>query len=337
VTAVAARKRDKDQGRRSDIEQELTERYHVEFTYLPGVSTSEFDIDKSLKNQARFDAIDEATVELYKEAALRGDAFPAVLAYRPGRSANAKLVSIDGNHRLVSHDQAGVPLDVYEIARGTKPQTIALMTFSFNTKHGRPTSEAERVSQALYLIDNGAGQEAAAAAVNVPVRIVKKAVLKAGADKRADEVGVDRREWEALPQTSRSRLLNIGTDEGFHDAVHLAYAARLDSNEIFELTTLLNTSKSATKQRAILKAETARYADRIQDVAGGALGNAGRKPMTPKGRLMMILGQVTALPDDTRAVASSFSAQEKTDAASRLMTASEHLRKVALALDPKIT
>jgi hypothetical protein len=322
-------------GRRPDIEADLADKFHVNYTLLHEVPTDQFDIDKSLANQARFEPLDEETVDTYREAVERGDEFPAVVAYRPGRALGAKLVIIDGNHRLVAHDRAGKPINVYEVERTTKGNTIALMTYAFNTKHGRPTSEEERVSHAIYLIDNGAPQEAAAAAVNVPMRLLKRALAKANADRRADEVGVDRREWESLAGTARSRLLNISTDEGFGSAVHLAYAARLGAEEVFDLVTLLNNSgKSGTKQRNLVKAETDRYSERIQDVGAGVLGSSGRKPTSPKGRVGMILGQVLALPDDLGAIARAYADNERPEAAGRLLDASERLRKLATTIDP---
>lgn len=335
---MTAATRARTTGKRPEIEAELKDKYKVEYAFKKAVPLDEFDVDASLKNQARFVPVDEATVELYKEAVERGDVFPAVLAHRPGRAQNAKLVIIDGNHRLVAHQRAGKPIDVYEIERGTRGQTVALMTFAFNTKHGRPTSEAERVSQALYLIENGASQENAAAAVNVSKGVLRKAIAKANADKRADEVGIDRREWEGLAQTSRARLLNVSTDEGFHGAAHLAYIAKLDANEVFDLVTLLNTSKSAGKQRQIVRSETERYKERIDESAGGVLGGgtSKRAPMTPKARVGMLLGQVLALPEDVNALARGWADGERAEAAGRILDASERLRKLALTLDASL-
>lgn len=325
--------RRRDEGRRAEIEADLTDKYHVDYSYLTGVSTSEFDIDKSLSNQARFESINDETVETYKEAIERGDKFPAVIAHRPGRGNNPKLVIIDGNHRLVAHDRADVPIDVYEVDRSVRAPAVAMMTFAFNTRHGRPTSEDERVTQAMYLIDNGSSQEAAAAAVNVPIRLVRKAVTKANADRRADEVGVERREWDTLPNVSKSRLLQINTDEGFAGAVHLAFAARLGTDEVMELTSLLNTNRSGNKQKALVKAETERYAERIQD--SGVLGTTVRKALTPKSRVGMVLGQIMALPEDLDALARSYADGERSDTAMRITEAAERLQKLAKILDSR--
>lgn len=326
----------KDKGRRPDIEAKLREQYAVDFEYVTNVSPGAFDIDKSLKNQARFEPLDEDTVALYQEGVERGDAFPAVLAWRPGRGNNPKLEIIDGNHRLVAHERAGAPLDVYEIDRATKRQAVALMTFAFNTTHGRPTTEEERISQALYLIDNGASQGEAAAAVNLAMNVLKRAINKAKADQRADEVGADRREWDQLPNSIKNRLLNISTDEGYHDAIHLAFAAKLGADEAFDLVNLLNTSKSGNKQRQIVKAQTEAYQERIQDNAGGVLGTGGRRPMTPKARLNMLLGQVTGLPDDVDAIARAYVDVDRGEGGRKVLDASEKLRKVAYAIDPTL-
>ena len=322
-------------GRRAEIERVLTDQFNVGYEYLSSVPTDEFDIEKSLANQARFEPLDEETVQTYQEAIERGDEFPAVIAHRPGRAAHPKLVIIDGNHRLVAHDRAGVPIDVYEVDRLTKAPTIVLMTYVMNTKHGRPTSEDERIAHAVYLVDNDATKEHAAATMNVPMRLLNKALQKVQADRRADEVGIDAREWDALPQTSRSRLLQISTDEGFKDATHLAFQARLGSDDVQELVALLNASgRSGNKHRAIVKAQREVYAERIQDVGSGVLGRngSGRKPLGPKTRLAMILGQVTAMPDDIGVLVRSYGAGERAEAAQRIASAAERLHKVALAL-----
>lgn len=329
-------RRAKDLGRAPQVEADLNDKYKVGWDFISNVPPSAFDVAESLGNQARFESINEDTVEQYAEAVARGEHFPAVIAYR--KRANGKLIIIDGNHRLVAHERHQAPLDVYEVEQGTRSQVIALMTHAFNTKHGRPTSEAERVTAAIYLVNNGASQEDAAAAVNVPMRLLKKALNRARADARADEVGLSRQEWDTLPQSSKSRLLNITTDEGFKDAVHLAFAARLDSDEVFELVSYVNANgtKSARRQRELVKAKTAEYADRIQSMAGGVLGTSGKRASGPKQRLAMALGQVFALPEDVMAIARMYAASEIEEERQRIMDASERLKKIAMAMPERV-
>ena len=322
--------KESERGRRPDIETDLKDKYFVKWTYSHAVSTSQFNIDRSLANQARFQALDEATVETYREGVERGDAFPAVIAIRQGRGANPKLVIVDGNHRLVAHDRAGAAIDVYELDPATKPQTVALMTYSFNTRHGKATSEEERVHSALFLISNGASLAEAAEVLNVPERVVRRAQAKAKADERAKEVGLDMREWGALAQASKSRLLNISTDEGFAGAAHLTFQAGLNAEEVFQLVQLLNSSgRSATRHRKLLDNEVDRYHDRIQVAGAGVLTTGSdKRRISPRARLAMGLGQVLAMPDDPDVLVKAYAEGEREDVAERLVEAGEKLMKL---------
>jgi hypothetical protein len=95
-------------------------------------------------------------------------------------------------------------------------------------------------------------------------------------------VGILRTQWDALPQSSKSRLANISTDEGFKDATTLAFRAGLGAEEVFELVTACNAVRSSTRQQAVVKNYTSQMQDRIQETGGGVNTNAGRRPPTPK-------------------------------------------------------
>lgn len=82
----------------------------VQWEFHPALDVDQFDADKSLHNQARFEPIDEKRVESYVEAMRRGDKFPPVLAHgRMGR-----LILADGNRQppepgLANTDTSPVP------------------------------------------------------------------------------------------------------------------------------------------------------------------------------------------------------------------------------------
>lgn len=317
-----------DKGRRPDIEADLNDKYHVKWSYVSHVKTVEFDVDKSRHNQARFEPIDEKVVATYTDAVKRGDAFPAVLAWKP--SVTSRYVVIDGNHRLAAHIRAEKPLaGVYEIDPTTDPRTVAVMTFAFNTRHGMATTEAERTQGAVYLVDNGASVETAASAVNLPVRIVKKALARNAADARADEVRMPRNEWDTLSAVVKARLWNITTDEGFADAAKLAYMAKLDTQEVFELVALLNATKSGMRQRAMVAHQSEIWRDRIQAGVGGMLSTADRRKLGPKQRVSLALAQTMALPEDDQAIVSAYALPERPAAAKRMREASLRLAHLA--------
>lgn len=321
-----------DRGRRPDIEKDLSEKYHADWSFVSGVAVSQFNVAESQHNQARFEPINQATVNEYTEAVKRGDPFPAVVAFRP--TPRSRYVIIDGNHRLAAHIAAETPLDVYEVSTKTDPRTIALMTFAMNTRHGRPTSESERLHQALYLIDNGSTIPAAAAAVNISVAALKRAVAKNNADRRADEVGLRRNEWDSLSSTVKHRLTNVSTDEGFEAAAQLAFAAKLDAQEVFDLVALANQTKSGTRQRAIIKGQRDVFLDRIQSTGGGVMSTGNRAGMGPKARVAMVIGQALALPEDDKAILAAYAVQERNDAAKKMREAGDRLHRLAGVLSP---
>jgi ParB-like chromosome segregation protein Spo0J len=170
----------------------------VTWEYTGAVRLDRIDAEKSLNNQARvYERLDEDTVTTYAEAIKRGDKFPAVVAHRS--SARGKLIMVDGNHRMFGYRRAEVPeIPAYIITRA-KQTTVVMMTFAANTRHGKPTSHDERIHQAIWLINNGASQEEAAAAVQLKKGDVAKAWPRVQGDQGTDEMGILRCDWDQMP------------------------------------------------------------------------------------------------------------------------------------------
>jgi hypothetical protein len=324
-----------DTNRRPDIESYLDGK-GVKWRYLSEVKIDEIDLEKSLRNQARIkQKVDEEVITRYVEAMERGDVFPPIVFARGGRSASAKFVNIDGNHRVISKKKAGDEVytyGAYEVY-DADPQVIVMMTFEANTKHGLPTSEEERVHQAIWLIDNGATKKAAAQAVNVPEKAINKLWNKVVADRRADEVGILRSHWDHLSQSIKNRLNTVQTDEGFMALVELVYKAKLDWDEVNTFVNEINGTRSGTKQKAMVTNWTEVLKDRIQANLGGGLTNASRRGATPLQRYRMTLGAVLGLPDDVNSLASQFAPQERSEAAQRAREAAKRFTALARALD----
>lgn len=329
-TATATR-RPKNAGRRKEVEAWLDEN-GVEWEYFPQLPTSDFDWEKSLRNQARvYNVLDEGVVANYTEAIQRGDQFPAVVAYKP--TARAKLIVVDGNHRMAAHMRAGeIPIDAYIVTKATG-QTVAMMSFAANAKHGLPTSFDERVHHAIWLVDNGATHDQAAAAMNIRVSELRKAWGRALSYRRALEVGLVSREWDSLTQTTKNRLNNLATDEGFRAAAQLAFRARLTAEEVFDLVAQVNTSRSGTKQAALVKAIEEQYKDRIAELAGGLAAGATKRARGPKQTFNWALSSIAALPEDLGSLASKFAEAEREEAAKRAREAAYRLHAFADKLE----
>lgn len=295
----------------------------IKWTFRPGVSPDEFDVDKSLHNQARFEPLDEHRVDTYAEAMKRGDKFPPVIAH-----GKDKLVIADGNHRLVGSQKAKKPLDVYDIT-GASATLITQVGYEANTRHGWPTSEAERIHQALWLMDQGATVVAAAAALAVPTNALKKASQKRGTDERFRHAGISPVVIEKLPESVKWRLAMVSTDEGFTALTDLAHRAALGVDEVFKVVTEINELKSSAKQVAYVENLRDVYADQMAASGGGVIT---RRAQGPRARIAMAIGNILNLPDSTEAILTSYHGAEREEAAKKMKTAARRLNEIAKQL-----
>lgn len=309
----------------TDIEAWLDE-WSVEWHFVGQASPAAFDGERSLRNQARLgDPLDQDVVERYAEA-MRGDAvFPAVVAWK----AKTGYVVIDGNHRWAAARDAERDLAVYEVK--ARAQTITAMTFEANVRHGKPTSDEERVHHALYLIDNGMTQKEAAGRMAVPLSKVKKALQATEAQRRADSAGISRRDWEAIPDSARNRLMSLTTDEALVEAVKLFHDAGLLAPEVFDIVSKINDTKSTRQQLAILANLRDVFSDRIQDRKAGVSVERGKRTRSPKSALATTVGLMLTLPP-TEVILGSLGEAEREEYVPRVNDAIKRLTELREAL-----
>lgn len=324
---MATRIKASDRGFNPAVEEWLNG-WAVDWRLLPSVAAAEFDVERSLRNQARLgEPVDQEFVDRYAEAMKGGATFPAVVA---ARAPSGKLVIIDGNHRLVAAKKADYKLSVYEVT--AKAQSITTMTFEANVTHGKATTEEERIHHAMFLIDSGMTKTEAAKRMNVSVAKVNKQALSTEAGRRADGAGIPRSEWEALPETARNRLSMINSDEALVGAVKLATEAGLNTQEVLDLVASLNDSKSVAKQMKVLELKRLEYADAIQDVRTGVAPAIGKRVRSPKGALASTIGFALVMPD-AEAIVASLGQAEREEYAPRVDEAIQRLTTLRKALD----
>lgn len=311
--------------RRPDIEKYLDSR-GVQYEFISDLSPARFDRDRSLHNQARLGKpLDMEVVKRYAAAMEAGEQFPPVLA----NEERGKLVILDGNHRLNASIDVNVPLDAYICTAATK--TLMLLTFEANTKHGLPSSEDDRLHHALFLMDNGLTLKEAATRLGISQSRLRKASTYQDADRRADDAGILRNHWDAIPGSSRIRLAMINTDEGFKAAVELVRDAGLGAEEISKVVTHLNENRSGDTQRQMIKALRDGMAERVADVALGGAARPGKRATGPQSRLAMIVGQIVGLPPAS-AFATQIPEQLREDTIKKLDEASERIAEIKAAL-----
>lgn len=315
-----------ERGRNLETERKLTDRGFT-WEFHPDMPLSEIDEEKSLRNQARLGTpVRPDVVDNYEGLLRDGVEFPAIVAATQQKGGH---LNADGNHRFVAHKQAGMSgIPTYLIIDGD-PQAVALYTYEANTTHGLRTTDEDRLHSALWMVDNGMPMEDAARRVGIPVTKVRQANTLHRAAARADEVGLNPRDWEGLGSGVRARLMSVSTDEGFKELANLAVAAKLTAPEVSEHVGQLGSLRSSAKQVDYVHAVRQVNAERIG--RGGTPKTKGKRTVTPRAQLSLALGQVQALPSP-ETVTLLWTDGERADMLAKVEAAIDRLQELAKVL-----
>ncbi len=203
------------------------------------------------------------------------------------------------------------------------------ISYEANTKHGWPTSEAERIQQALWLMDNGATAHSAAAALSVPKAALNKAASKRATDDRFRTLGISPVVIERLAESSKWRLSAASTDEGFVALTDLVDKAALSTEDVWRMVTEMNELKSSAKQVDYVATQREVYAEQISASGGGVFT---RRARGPKASLAIAFGCLLNLPDDMDLIVKQYQGPEREDAAKRMRAAARRLNEIAKSL-----
>lgn len=211
------------------------------------IALHEIDDRASLRNQARFQALDERLVVTYSEAFGNNAQFPPIVV---ARAAHGLLV-IDGNHRVAAARLAGkTSLPAYIVSNATERQ-IHVLTFDANTKHGMPTTPEERKAHAVYLVDTaGVTQKDAAQMLNVPLRELNNEIVIGRVSRRLASLGLDR--WEDIGRGARRRMENVRNDTVLKAFADIVIRAKLGQAVVDDTVTEINKETTTEAQLAIV-------------------------------------------------------------------------------------
>ncbi len=174
-----------------------------------------------------------------------GAEFPA----GAGHLERGQLIVDDANHRVAAASRAGRKRLPWYVIDGD-PTAITVFAYRANILHGAGTSEAERLEAAIWMVEGGTVQHKAAALLGISQNKLSKALAERAGTRRASEAGLDMPEWDQIHGSLKVRLMQITTDEGFAAAAKLTYRAKLNQHEVYDLVSLLNESRSGTRQVA---------------------------------------------------------------------------------------
>ena len=323
-----------DAARRPEVESWLTER-GFKWEFLAAVPADDFDYDACLRNQARTgEPLSEETVERYTTAIANGEILPAVVAAPAGAKTNAKLVTVDGNHRLTAFRAKSRFVPAYVI-RGASQAALISATMEANTRHGMALSEADRMHHAMWYLDNGMDLNEVARRTGLSRTSIRRANKLIEATGRADDVGILRTRWEALNPYIRERLATISTDEAFKPLAELCLDAKLTTSELNRLATAINAIRSTAQQvQFVQQARETEFADRI---GTRGLRNKAKRggQQTPRQRMAIVLGLAQVLPPP-EAIVATVLPDEARALAELVDTAIETFGKIHLALIQKV-
>jgi hypothetical protein len=254
------------------------------------------DRDQSRRNQARVSqgAVDDNIVLQYAEAMNSGDEFPPIVVYE----THGRFVIIDGNHRLAGLDlNDATSFQAYVVQDPTEYQ-VRVLTYEANTTNGLPTPEADRIRQAINLIEtDGMPATSAAELLRIPKGKLKAAVDRYRADERFTALGI--RRLDKLSLSARIRLMRIQSDPVLKAAAELALDAALTSEDIQDLVNRINAARSEKEQLAIIRHDRDLRQTAIATTVGGKSA-VPQRLITLQRALSMVTGT------DTKALRADF-------------------------------
>jgi hypothetical protein len=243
------------------------DRFDVDHAFHSELSLEEINKRESHRNQARIgEPINQDHAVSIGMAYEQNESIPPIIVYRRGR----QFVVVDGNHRIEGAEMAGrKTLPAYEVVGATETQ-IRLLTYLANVGHGLKTTEAERVEQALHMIDMGGLDQAEAARLFMirPQRLSKE-IQRLRAIRRIREIGV--RQWQRLPDTTILRLAQVKNDEVLKPLAEYAVKTRMTTSEANRIVSEIGRERTVKKALAIIQEEERRTKPQRQEQAGGAI------------------------------------------------------------------
>lgn len=245
---------------------ELLASYKFDYT-LSTIPLKNVDRAESKRNQARIaEPVNDDQVLLYAESMKAGANFPPIVVYKSGST----YIVMDGNHRVGAADIADIETLPAYVVKNPSPAEVMSYTFAANTKHGLPTSLADRIRQAIGLVDrHGVKAVDAAKQLGIPLNRLRSEMDNHLANARFRELGVKR--FDSLPLAIRRRLDNVHSNRVLVAAAELVLEAGLTSDDTNRLVRQVNAKRSERESLDVIKAERDSRLALIKATAGGRI------------------------------------------------------------------
>lgn len=236
----------------------------VEWHYEPDVPLNKVDREASLKNQARFKAIDQDHV---LELAIAAEQYelPALVGYY---NVDRRIVIIDGNHRMEAYTLIGRKTASFYIVDTVYGWVIDRLTRTANKLEGRGQSRDEKLSHAMYFVKTQSMPiEAAARMVQISPGVLQNALAADEARERLKSLGFN----ESLYPSTLEELYRVKQDSALLESARLVHEAQLSSREAAEVARKVSRGRSEKEQLAIIEDMRRQFRSRIARTRSGQI------------------------------------------------------------------
>lgn len=235
----------------------------VEWHYEPEIPLSKVDHEASLKNQARFKAINQNHVIELAIAVEQKYDLPSLVGYY---NKERRIVIIDGNHRMEAYNLAGKIKSDFYIVDTAYSWVIDRLTRLANMKEGPGLTREEKLNHAIHLVRiQNMPVETAAKSCGLPAGTVFNALYAAEVGERLAKLGFD----EKLYPSVLEGLHRIKQDSALLESAKLIHKAQLSGDEAVELARKVSKARSEKAQEVIINDLRHQFSSRIARTRAG--------------------------------------------------------------------
>lgn len=277
--------------REAKVEEWLNEE-GIEWHYEPDVPLSKVDREASLKNQARYKAIDQDHV-LELAIAAEEKELTAMVGYY---NTDHRIVIIDGNHRMEAYSLVARKTAGFYIVDTAYAWVVDRLTRTANKLEGLGQTRDEKLGHAIYFVKiQNMPVSAAAGLVQMSVAAVQNALAADDTRERLRSLGFN----ASLYPTTLEELYRIKQDSALLGTAKLVHEAQLGAREAAEVARKVSKQRSEQAQQAMIDNFRHQFRFRIIRTRSGQI----RQQVLPTERLRKHVNGINSIrPEQVKPV-----------------------------------
>lgn len=286
----------------------------------PELPLEAIDLIASVTNQVRAQPLNLPTVERYVDALEAGDVFPPIVVRELTGPDGHQLVNLGGNHRTRAHIDAGrKTIDAWVV---TIEDDVAALELAFhdNAAHGLPTSEEERITHALVLMDHGRSTSLAARTVGIAPSRLYGHLERRKVAKRAADLGLTS-QLSKIGVSVQARLGSVKDDRILAKVIRTIADEGMGQLASQQLVTDTNAARDVASAMDAIALHVRDWRDRPGDRRGAKAVSSAHTTLT-------VNLKITRALDPADVIAGARSPAERERLAQLCMEGARHLKTI---------